>query len=366
MNTNINRNKCKRIPSTLCRPISLAAQLLLRARSSASCRKAISAFFLFSLAVFFILPLLSGCRAADTTPVSKTGFYFDTVIKITLYGDVPDSLFDDCFALCEKEEALISRTLEGSDVYRINHAGAAPVTVSDDTASLISSALSYSRLTNGAFDCSIAPLVSLWDIKNNKGVIPSDQQIASALSLVDYNGIQLDGNTVTLSNAASSIDLGGIAKGYIADKLKELLLSKGVTSALINLGGNVCVIGTKPDGSPFNIGIQKPFAEEGTPITSVKIANQSLVTSGTYERYFEKDGRIYHHILDPSTGWPCDNGLNSVTILSDASVDGDALSTACFVLGLEKGLQLIESLPDVEAMFITTEDELIYSSGFLH
>lgn len=318
-------------------------------------------FATFAL-LLLLLPAVTGCRRF-ATPVSKTGFYFDTVIKITLY-DGNEELLDKCFSLCEQEESLLSRTKEGSDVWNINNSGGQPVNVSDGTAWLLQKATDYSRLSDGAFDCTIAPLVSLWNIRDNTGQVPSDTQIREALSLVSYENIAVDGNTVTLKNPGASIDLGGIAKGYIADKIKELLVAEGTTSALINLGGNVYALGSKPDGSPYNIGIQKPFAEEGTPITSVKISGQSLVTSGIYERYFEKDGKIYHHLLDPHTGYPGSSGLYSVTILSENSVDGDALSTACFILGEEKGMELIESLDGIEAMFITDKEELHYSGGF--
>lgn len=160
------------------------------------------------------------------------------------------------------------------------------------------------------------------------------------------------------------IELGAVAKGYIADKVKEYLVSEGVKSAVIDLGGNVLCIGEKPDGEPFKIGIQKPFADRSETVAAVEIAGRSVVSSGVYERYFEKDGKQYHHILDPSTGYPYENGLVAVTVLSEQSVDGDGLSTACFALGLEKGLKLIEQTPDTEAVFITEDGEMHFSKGF--
>ena len=164
---------------------------------------------------------------------------------------------------------------------------------------------------------------------------------------------------MTLTDPKSAIDLGGIAKGYMADQLKEYLLGEGVTSAIINLGGNVLTIGEKPDGTSFNIGIQKPFDKQNATITSVQVKDSSVVTSGSYERYFKLGDTIYHHILNTETGYPCDNGLLSVTILSKESIDGDALSTACFTLGLEEGQKLIESLEDIDAIFVTDDYEII-------
>ena len=160
------------------------------------------------------------------------------------------------------------------------------------------------------------------------------------------------------------INLGAIAKGYIADKMKDYLLEEGVESAIIDLGGNVLCVGQRPDGSPFRIGVQMPFADRSETAAVMEISDKSVVSSGIYERYFEQDGVLYHHILNPSTGYPYENDLVSVTIISDESVDGDGLSTTCFALGLDKGMELINSLPDVQAVFITEDYQLHYSEDF--
>ncbi|KLU73826.1 MAG: hypothetical protein RHS_0301 [Robinsoniella sp. RHS] len=300
--------------------------------------------------------LLSAC-SSSREPISKQGFLLDTVIQITLYDTGNESLLDESFAVCEKYEQLLSKTVATSDVSRINQAEGKPVTVSDETIALIQKSLTYSELSDGAFDITIAPLSSLWDFKDKK-TIPDSQDIEKAKNLVDYHTISISGNTVTLLNPKASIDLGAIAKGYIADKIKDYLVSKNVKSGLINLGGNVLTIGTKPDGSAWNIGIQKPFDEQNAAITSVHLSDESVVTSGVYERYFKQDGVIYHHILDAKTGYPFQNGLLGVTIISEQSVDGDALSTTCFALGLQKGMELIRSLPDIDAIFITDDYQL--------
>lgn len=160
------------------------------------------------------------------------------------------------------------------------------------------------------------------------------------------------------------LDLGAIAKGYIADKIKEFLMEKGVKSAIINLGGNVLCIGGKPDKAPFNIGIQKPFADRKETIAVMELSDKSIVSSGIYERFFERDGNFYHHILNPKTGYPYDNSLVAVTIISDKSVDGDGLSTSCFALGLEEGMKLINSIENVHAVFITDDYKPHFSDGF--
>lgn len=303
--------------------------------------------------------VLTGCSSKTQEPISKTGFYFDTVIQIDIYDSKDSELLDQCFEYCESFEQTFSRTIETSEIYLINHANGTPVEVSDMTLELIQKGIEYGDLTNGKFDITIAPLMELWDFKNNTGTVPDNIAIQEALSHVDYKNIAIDGNKVSLTDPDAAIDLGGIAKGYMADYLKEYLIGEDVESALINLGGNILTIGSKPDGMPFNLGIQKPFDKQGAAITSVKVTDSSVVSSGVYERYFEVDDVLYHHILDTATGYPCDNKLLGVTILSKESVDGDALSTSCFALGLDDGMKLIEMLDDVEAIFITENYELI-------
>lgn len=320
--------------------------------------------------VCLLLFSLTGCNvlesyASRNAVISDTAFYFDTVVKITLCGTKDTSILDECFSEMAKYESLLSRTREGSDIWNINHSSGDPVEVSDITIELLELAIHYSELSGGIFDPTIASVVSLWNFTDNpEKVLPEESDIAEALTHVDYRNIQIKGNTVTLLDPDASIDLGGIAKGYIADQLKAFLINKEVTGALINLGGNNLALGTKPGNQPWKIGIQKPFGESSDLAAILSIAGKSVVTSGNYERYFEKDDQIYHHIIDPATGYPVQNHLNGVTILSDSSADGDALSTTCFALGVKKGLELIESLPDIEAMFITDDGTIYRSSGF--
>lgn len=312
-----------------------------------------------SLMLFLFPLLLSGCSLKTQEPISKTGIYFDTVIQIDIYDSNDTKLLNKCFEYCESFEQTISRTIETSEIYKINHSKGNPVEVSDVTLELLQKGIEYGDLTNGKFDITIAPLMELWDFKNNSGDVPSHNDILEALSHVNYKNIVIDGNKVSLSDPDAAIDLGGIAKGYMADYLKEYLVSEGIESALINLGGNILTVGSKPDGTPYNLGIQKPFDKQGTTITSVKVTDSSVVSSGVYERYFEVDNTLYHHILDTTTGYSCDNNLLGVTILSEKSVDGDALSTSCFVLGLDAGQKLIKTLDGVDAIFITKDYELI-------
>ena len=309
--------------------------------------------------------VFTNCAIKSNTPISNTGFYFDTIITITLYGGDTSTLFKGCNSLCEKYENLFSTTVSGSDIWNINHAGGQTVTVNPETAYLVNEALSYCKLSDGALDITIEPLSELWDFDgqstSDSPVIPTDAAISNLLTHVDYKKVSVDmrGNEVTLKDPKAAITLGCIAKGYIADKLKDYLTDNSVKNAIINLGGNVLTIGAKPDGSPFQIGIQRPFDTTGTPITSVGASDSSVVSSGVYERYFTVDDTLYQHILNPKTGYPYSNNLLSVSILSPTSIEGDGLSTTCFVLGLSDATALINSLPDIDAIFVTDDYEII-------
>ncbi len=334
----------------------------------ASSRHAKYASFLLLLAFLAAMLSIGIGRAGDTAPVTKTGFYFDTAVSITLYGNADPALFAQCFSLCQRYEDMLSHTKEGSDIWNLNNAGGKPAAISEETAFLLETAVFYSALTDGAVDATVAPLSTLWNVTGDDPAVPSAWQIGALLPHVDYRAITIQKNaetyTAMLKDPAAAVSLGFIAKGFIADRLKEYLRSQGITNAIINLGGNVLTIGTKPDGSPFTVGIQKPFASQGESIATLPLADASLVSSGIYERYFTaKDGTLYHHILDTKTGYPVSNNLLGVTILSPSSTAGDALSTACLVLGLEKGLALIESLENTHAIFITSDYALHCSKG---
>ncbi len=321
------------------------------------------AVFLTAL-IIFILFTCFGCNAAmHSGPLSKTGFYFNTVITITIYGSTNESLLEDCFRIADKYEKLFSATLPESEISQINQAKGAPVTVSDETVSLLKKGLSYCELSQGGFDITIGALTSLWDFSGNDGYIPGTDAIAAAVSTIDYRAVSISGNEVTLKNPDTRIDLGAIAKGYIADQIKAYLNGQKITAGTVNLGGNVLCIGPKPDGSNYRIGIQMPFEEQGSVAAVVDVADQTVVSSGVYERYITVNDKRYHHILNPATGYPYENGLLGVTIICPDSVDGDGLSTSCFSLGLKDGMALIESLPDTEAVFITDDYQFHCSSG---
>lgn len=302
---------------------------------------------------FLAIACVLGICGCDAAPAynSALGFYLDTVITISGYAD--KEILEGAVALCGEYEKVFSRTVEGSDVWRINHGEGCPVQVCDETAELLTIALEVCEKSGGALDITIAPASDLWDFKSEQPKIPDRDQLERAAKLVDYTKLKLEGDVVTMP-AGMAIDLGAVAKGYIADKAAEYLKEKGVESAILNLGGNVVALGGKPDGSKWSIGIQDPEEENGRAGYSVLVADESVVTSGIYQRGFDKDGVRYHHILDRATGWPVQNGLASVTIIADSSAMADAMSTACFALGRDMGMSFAEEM-GVQAVFIDTD-----------
>lgn len=325
----------------------------------------IGILFVVVLSVFIVC---YGKMQKPEEPITATAFKLNTVVKVTIYDSQDEKILQDALALCDKYEKIFSRTRTDSEIYLLNE-GKLPqedgyYILSEECAELIEKGLYYSELSGGAFDITIEPLSSLWDFTSGEKQIPDPQTLAEAQKHVGYEKVELKGNKIRFQEDGMGLELGAIAKGYIADKIKEFLISEGVESAVIDLGGNVLCIGARPDGEAFRVGIQKPFADRNETVATAGIRDRSVVSSGIYERYFEKDGKLYHHILNPKSGYPYENGLTAVTILSDESVDGDGLSTVCFALGLEKGLELINSLPDTQAVFITEDGELHYSEHF--
>lgn len=313
--------------------------------------------------------VFAGCESAPPERRSETELLLGTTVGVTTYGDVPDEVYSRIFDRVLEIEEKMSTSEEDytmTELMAVNDAaGQMPVGVSEDTFYVVEQAVDYSRLTGGAFDVSVQPLVSLWGIGTEWAAVPPEEEIEAAVAAIDYREVELDpaGTEVFLTGADMGIDVGGIAKGYAADEAARILREAGVESALLDFGGNIQTVGTKPDGSPWRIGIQVPDATRGQYIGVAEVVDLAVVTSGTYERYFVQDGVRYHHILDTTTGYPVRNGLDSVTIITPESIRADALSTAVFAMGLEDGLAFVESLPDVEAFFVTTDREVTMTSG---
>jgi thiamine biosynthesis lipoprotein len=263
-------------------------------------------------------------------------------------------------------EGLLSRFLPDSEISRVNgSAGIKSEKVSLETYDVLSTAVEFSRCFPGCFDVTIQPLVTLWHIGKESLAQPDESSVKQVLPLVNYRDLILDPREITagLRNVGQSVDLGGIGKGFAGDRILEVFKRFGISSACSNLGGNVVTLGAKPDGSPWQIGIQHP-RQENSLIGSVSVVNQTMVTSGDYQRYFtDSQGKRHHHILDPTTGYPAESGLISVSIVSDKSVAADSLSTIVFVAGMEKGLQFLRSLPETEAILVDSGLHVYVTQG---
>lgn len=313
----------------------------------------------FISAMLSALLFLTGCSAESSPePVQGTFFAMDTVMDFTIYGE--SGLIDQSESLIASLESLVSVTDANSELYAINQTGSG--TLTGKASSLMEQALEICRRTDGALDLSIYPIVRVWGFTTGSYQVPDEAEIQALLPLVDYRKIQYDAadGDVTLPEGMK-IDLGSVAKGYAGQLVAQMLREHGVQSALLNLGGNVQTVGAKPDGSPWQIGIKDPQGEDAMMVLSVE--DQAVVTSGGYERYFEQDGQTYWHIMDPSTGHPADSGLISVTIVGDEGVVCDGLSTALFVMGLEKAADLWAQSGDFEAVFVTASGEVYITEG---
>lgn len=303
----------------------------------------------FALILILILLFCSGCNTKVYT-ATETFFIMDTVVTIS--ADCDGEVIKEAFELCKYYDNLLSRTKECSDIYKINNSDDY-VTVDEETVQLIKKAIYYCDLSEGRFDITICPVSCLYDFKSN--TLPKEEDIKKALEKVDYKRIEIDKNRVRLKDG--ELDLGAIAKGYITDKVTELLRSRGVKRATVNMGGNIYTFGDKKS----DIGIREPFGNG--IIATVNGSEGTYVTSGIYQRYIEKDGKIYHHIIDSKTGYGVENELSSVTVIGKSSADADALSTSCMLLGLENGTALIESIKDTEAVFILKDNTIKVTSG---
>ncbi|GHT86330.1 FAD:protein FMN transferase [Spirochaetia bacterium] len=319
-------------------------------------------FSLFCIALF--LWAFTGC--ALTEP-SQSEFVLGTICRISLYEQGKPEVYRDIFRRFREIEDRMSVGLEQTDVARINaNAGIGPVTVHEDVFEVIERAVYYAEISEGAFDPTVGPLVSLWGIGGDNERVPSREEIDAVLPLVGWRNIDLEKEhcTVYLKRSGMALDLGAIAKGFAADEAAEIVKKAGIKRAIIDLGGNILIYGEKKDKSPWRVGIQNPFDSRGAYVGIVQVGEKTVVSSGVYERFFEAEGVRYHHILSPFEGGPAQSGLLSVSIVTDRSMDADALSTAVFVLGYERGRALIESLEGVAGVFIL-DDMSIRLSGRL-
>lgn len=289
--------------------------------------------------------------SADKVMVSQHTFCLDTTCSIDAYFknyDEGNRIINQALELCEDYENMFSRTIKGSDIYKINHAKGQKVKVSKETAELIKTALELCEESGGQFDITIGRLSALWNFSAENPKVPDPQKIKALLPTVDYKKVHLDGQEVWIDNPESWIDLGAIAKGYIADKLSEFLIGKGVKHGIVNLGGNIVCIGKKPDRSLWKIGVEMPNSNKQEIVDSVEVMDKTLVTSGTYERFIKKGNKNFHHVLDPTDGWPCKTDLQGVSILGDEGTSAycDAYSTICLLKGEEEAIKFMKNHPE--------------------
>ena len=319
----------------------------------------------FITPIAILLLALCGCSSSSTNSASSTNnsaqtrefFAMDTFMSVKAYGVTSDSVLEETESEVKRLEKLLSVTDTESDIYKINSNSGTAVQVSDDTVQLINKANDVSVKTNGATDISIYPVLKEWGFTTGEYKVPDESTLEELFTNVDYTKIQVENNTVTIPEGYA-IDLGSIAKGYTGDKIIELLKENGVSSALVNLGGNVQTLGSKPDGSKWSVAIKNPTDQE-SQICIVKVRDKAVVTSGSYERYFTADdGNRYWHILDPETGKPADNGLISVTIIGDSGTLCDSLSTSLFVMGTEKAIDYAKQNTDIDVILVTDEMEI--------
>ncbi len=309
------------------------------------------------LAVSLLIALLL-CGCASNAPVEREIFAMDTVMTVRVWGD--DSDVAAAVSEINRLDALLSVIYENSEVYALNRDGEAEL--SFDVFDLLVEAIEVSRRTDGAFDPTVYPFVELWGFTKDTQALPSQREIDAVLPLIGFEQVECDGDTVTLVNGGK-IDLGGIAKGYTAQKVVELLQERGVETAFLNLGGNVQTLGSKPDGEAWVVGIADP-ENPSQAIACLRFTDSlALVTSGGYQRYFEENGVRFHHILDPKTGCPADSGLASVTVLAQDGAIADGLSTALFVMGIENATTLWRKSDDFEAVFITQDGAIFATEG---
>ena len=316
------------------------------------------------LTALLLAGILTGCSAPAEEmqqPVERSLFAMNTYMTFTAYGEDAQAALQEAEECIQQVEGLWSVTDEDSEIYQANHSGGQPVTVSEETAEIISFALEMAQRTGGALDPTIYPVLTAWGFTTDSKQVPSQQRITRLLEQVGYDRIRLNGTELTVPDGME-LDLGAVGKGYTADLVTEILRRHGVTSALISLGGNIQAIGSRPDGSDWRLGIRAPW--ESGNLGVLTVSDAAVVTSGGYENYFDDEqGNIYWHILDPSTGYPADSGLQSVTIVGREGRMCDALSTALFVMGAQSAEQYWRENGGFEMLLVTDSGEILITEG---
>ena len=303
--------------------------------------------------ILMIVCLISSCSNNKESRVQL--FCMDTVMDLRAYGEEGNDAVKSAEEELKHLETLFDRKSDTSDIHNINSGKE----VSEETEEILKKALEISAKTNGAFDITVSPVMDLWGFYDGNYSVPSDTDIKNALKSVNYKNIFFNNGKINILNNAG-IDLGGIAKGYASDKVIDIFKDYGIKSAIINLGGNVFALGRRSDGKMWTVAITDPYDRENYALT-LEVEDKAVITSGGYQRFFEENGKKYHHIIDPKTGYPAQSGIESVTVISSDATEADALSTALFVMGKDKAAEFLKKNRNIDAVIITDEKKIYYT-----
>jgi thiamine biosynthesis lipoprotein len=320
---------------------------------------------IIAIIVGLILIFIFATGKYERPEVVKSSYALGTIINLKVFGNKGEEAIEKAIEKLNDIDDKMSAFKKYSEISKINSkAGATQEAVSKDTYFVVKKAVEYSKILEGTFDPTIRPLVELWKIGTEEA-IPEKSKIEETLKLINYDHVILDGSnqSIMLKHKNQALDVGGIAKGFAADEVRDIFYKHNIKSALIDLGGNIFALGSKEDGTPWKVGIQNPFEPRGEYIGILSVKNKSVVTSGNYEKYFMKDGQRFHHIIDPKTGYPSQSKIISATIISDNSIDGDGLSTGVYILGINKAMEIIEAIDGIDAIFITDDKKVYKTSG---
>ncbi|WP_368645611.1 FAD:protein FMN transferase [Alkalibacterium putridalgicola] len=319
---------------------------------------------------------LTGCEEGDPrglaeNPIERTEFLLGTVANIKVFNEGEEEALDLAFEKVTELDEWFAKEKEDSQISEVNRqAGIKPVKVSEEVFHVMERALYYAEVSDGKFDPTIGAMTSLWNIGQEDAAVPEEEKLENVLDVVDYNLVELneEEQTIYLEEKGMELDLGAIAKGYITDEAARILVEEGVNTAIVDLGGDIVVVGnsTRGESEPWRVGIQDPFDDRGDIMGMVELVDSAIVTSGIYERNFEEDGKSYHHILNPETGYPFENNISGISIISDNAMDGDAIATAAFAMGVEEGLDYINEMPDVDVIYVTKDKKVFTSDNLTH
>ncbi|SFC71734.1 thiamine biosynthesis lipoprotein [Alkalibacterium subtropicum] len=309
-------------------------------------------------------------RGLAETPIDRTEFLLGTVANIKVFNENEEEAMDLAFERVTELDEWFAMQKEDSEIAEVNRqAGIAPVEVSEEVFHVMERALYYAEESGGTFDPTIGAVTSLWNIGQEDAAVPEQEELDEVLDVVDYNLVELDeeNQTIFLEEEGMKVDLGAIAKGYITDEAARVLVDEGVNTAIIDLGGDIVLVGnsTRGEDSPWRVGIQNPYGERGEILGMVNLADKAIVTSGIYERNIEEDGKSYHHLMNPETGFPFENNLSGISIIADNAMDADAIANIAFSKGVEDGLEYINGMDGVDVIYVTKDKEVYASDNII-